>query len=90
MSTFTILLTNTVVVFLGALQMLMFVRAILSWLPIDDDSPLFAVIYHITEIVIAPVRAILERSEALASLPIDMSFFVTFMLLSFIQSILMV
>ena len=77
-------------VFLGGMELLMFVRAILSWLPMDEESGFAAFVYHITEIVIYPVRCILERSETIAALPLDLSFFVTFMLLSFLQTALMV
>ena len=90
MSSVTYLLTDTVIVFISVIQLLMFVRAILSWLPIDEDNGFAAFVYHITEIIIYPVRCILERSETIASLPLDVSFFVTFMLLSVLESILAV
>ncbi len=84
----TYVLTNMVSLFLSALQLLMFIRAILSWLPIDDDHAFVIFVYNITEIVIFPVRTILERSETVASMPIDLSFFVTFILLSILQTAL--
>lgn len=74
--------------FLVILQLLMMVRAILSWIPTDEESAFSAFVYHITEIVIYPVRCILERSETIASLPIDISFFVTFLLISGLETLL--
>lgn len=73
---------------LWALQLLMFARAILSWLPIDEDSPTLTFLHAATEPFILPVRSILERFEFFASSPLDLSFFVTFLLISFLQSIL--
>ncbi len=79
---------GVVSLFLSALQLLMFARAILSWLPIDEGSPLLTFLHAVTEPFILPVRAVLERFEFFASSPIDLSFFVTFLLLSFLQSLL--
>ena len=72
---------------IGALQMAMFARAILSWFP-GVGGRLEEFLYTITEPFIEPVRALLDRVEALRSLPIDISFLVTFILLSMIQSML--
>lgn len=89
MDQLTYVISKAVYYFIGALQILMFIRAILSWLPIDEDSPIVTFIYNVTETVIFPVRSLLERSEQIASLPIDVSFFVTFLLLSLVQSLMM-
>lgn len=67
--------------------MMMF-RAIMSWLPIDEDSNIANFLYAMTEPVIYPVRKLLERIESLNNLPIDISFIVSFMLLSIIQMLL--
>ncbi|MBE6560031.1 MAG: YggT family protein [Ruminococcaceae bacterium] len=80
--------SGVVSLFLGALQLLMFARAIFSWLPVDEDSPIPMFLHAVTEPFILPVRAILERFEFFASSPIDLSFFVTFLLLSALQSLL--
>ncbi len=88
MTNFVYVFTNLVSFFLMALEMMMFIRAVLSWLPIDDDSPVVSFVYAMTEPVIAPVRILLERSETVRSLPIDLSFFVAFILLSVVQMLL--
>ena len=74
--------------FLTILQFLMMLRAILSWLPVDEDSRLVNFIYMVTEPVIVPVRMLLDKMEWTQSLPIDISFLVAFMLLSIIQMLL--
>lgn len=71
-----------------ALQFLMFARAIMSWLPIDEDNPIENFLYAVTEPFIAPVRAVIERFGWFEGMPIDMSFFITFILLSILEMFL--
>ena len=75
----------TVRVVVYVLQFLLLARAILSWLPLDEDNPFENFLYAVTEPVIAPVRALIEHFGWFEGLPIDMSFFITFILLSVIQ-----
>ena len=82
------IVTKCVSVFLTILQLLMMFRAIMSWLPIDEDSNLSNFLYAMTEPVIYPVRLLLDRFDALNDLPIDISFIVAFILLSVIQMLL--
>lgn len=73
---------------IGAIQLMMFVRAILSWFPGADDSSISEFLYNVTEPVIMPARNLLERIPSLRNFPIDISFLVTFILLSIVQTIL--
>ena len=57
--------TKTVSVLISALQLLMMLRAVISWLPVDEDSNLVTFLYTMTEPLIMPVRALLSRFEAL-------------------------
>lgn len=88
MANFVYVFTNLVSFFLTVLEVMMFIRAFLSWLPVDDDSPIVRFVYTMTEPIIIPVRVLLERSETVRSLPIDLSFFVAFLLLSAVQMLL--
>ena len=81
-------LTTTVRVLLIALQLLMLGRAILSWLPLEEENPVENFLFSLTEPVIAPVRALIDRFGWFEGLPIDMSFFITFILLSVLTAIL--
>ena len=74
--------------FLIVLEVLMLIRAVLSWFPVDDDAPLVNFVYAMTEPVILPVRIILERFDAVRNLPIDLPFFVAFIILSCVQMML--
>ena len=81
-------LTTTVRLLLIALQLLMLGRAILSWLPLEEENPVENFLFSLTEPVIAPVRALIDRFGWFEGLPIDMSFFITFILLSVLTAIL--
>ena len=81
-------LVALVSVFLGILQMLMLIRAILSWLPFDDSSPLVQFVTIATEPIIIPVRILMEKLNLFSDLPIDLSFLVAYMLLIFVRFLL--
>jgi YggT family protein len=59
----------------------MLLRAVLSWLPLDEDNRLLSAVCMITEPIIYPVRVWLDRFEALRNFPLDISFLVTTMLI---------
>lgn len=88
MSLLIYIFCTTVRVFLSAIQFAMFLRAILSWFIHDPSNSLIVFLDGVTEPVIHPVRMFLDRFEAVRSFPIDISFFVTYILLSLIQSLL--
>ncbi len=88
MFTLAYVFTQFVRVFISVLQFLMMVRAIMSWLPFDEDSPLINFVMLITEPVVVPFRLILNRIDAVNELPIDISFFLAFISLGVIQMLL--
>ncbi len=88
MTAFIYVVTKLVSVFLGAEQLLMMFRAVLSWLPVDEDSNISNFLFAMTEPVIYPVRMLLDRFEGLDEFPIDLSFIISFMLLSLVQMLL--
>lgn len=81
-------ITKTVYFALIVLQILMFLRALLSWIMPDGDNVLTDFVYYATEPMITPVREFLERFDFVQSLPFDLSFFVTFMILVIVQNVL--
>lgn len=78
------LLKSVSTVILLALLGAMLVRAVLSWFPSNSESTLDTVVFTITEPFIVPVRTLLERIEWVRNAPIDVSFFVTFLIISLI------
>ena len=65
----------------------MLAEAILSWF-LPEDSLLRVVLAVITMPIVFPVRAILSRFPTLQEFPIDISFFVAFLLLGFLRVML--
>ena len=73
---------------LDALMLFMFLRAILSWIPGAADNALGTFLFTVTELLISPVRAIFDALGINTAFPIDIPFFVTFIVLSILGSIL--
>ena len=65
----------------------MFIRAIMS-LFISGNNAILSFLYSITEPVIFPIRKLLEKLNFMPGLPIDLSFLITYILLSALQSVL--
>ena len=81
------LLQNTVVLILSVFQLAMLIRAIMSWFP-GDSNKFEIFLYAITEPLILPVRKLFARLNGFQELPIDVSFFVTYLLLSIVLVLL--
>lgn len=76
------ILKNVSCVALIVLMGAMFVRAVLSWFPSNGEGMLDNLVYALTEPFIIPVRALLERIEWVRNAPLDVSFFITFLIIS--------
>ena len=81
-------LSSTVSLALDILMFLMFARAIVSWLPGLSETSVGEFLFTVTEWVILPVRALFDTMNWNGSMMLDMPFFVTFLLLSVISSLL--
>lgn len=68
-----------------ALQICMFVRALMSWFMPNEDSPLPRFIYAVTEPFIYPVRVLLDRFNLFSGFPFDMAYLITVILLSILE-----
>ena len=81
------LVQNTAIVLLMTIQLAMVVRAILSWFPLDNGFVDF--VYTVTEPFLYPVRRLFEKMGWFQGLPIDISFMVSYLLLTAILLLLM-
>lgn len=88
MNQFAYVLVSAVSIFLGLEQLLMLARAVFSWFQPDDDNKIYTFLYYVTEPLIVPVRAVLERFEFFGNTPFDFSFTIAWLLLSVIQALL--
>lgn len=73
---------------LWVLNIAMLVRAILSWFPGTEDSPVSRFLAVLTEPIIMPVRALFNKMGWFQDMPLDISFFVTYLLISIIASLI--
>jgi YggT family protein len=53
------------IVFLQILTWSIIARALLSWFPIDQSSPLIQMLYRVTEPIIEPIRRVMPGSGML-------------------------
>lgn len=73
---------------LAAAELAMFLRAILSWFVRDEENPLMMFLVMVTEPFILPIRALCSRIRAFDGMLLDIPFFITFLLLSLLNSLL--
>ena len=79
---------STVLILISVTEIMMFIRAIFSWIPADVDNKFTRFVYGYTEIVISPMRALFNRFHLFESFPLDMAFFMTLLLLILLRVIL--
>ena len=87
MQTLLYILAASVGVLLNFLYIAMLLEAILSWF-LPEDRLIMVILTTITSPVVFPVRMLLSRIPAIARLPIDLSFFVAFLLLGLVSGLL--
>jgi len=83
---FTVI-TDVVVLLLLGVQIAMMLRAILSWFFMDSNK-FVDFLYAITEPFIVPIRLLFEKLGWFQNLPIDVSFMVSYLLLSVLSFVL--
>jgi len=74
---------SAVSIFLMAIQLAMLLRAVLSWFPLENRFIDF--LHCVTEPFIYPVRRLFEHFGWFQGMPIDISFMVSYLLISIIM-----
>lgn len=88
MGTITLFVTYVVSAIIRILELLMFVRAVLSWFPNLQGHPVTSFVYFMTEPVLGPIRGLLMKIPALRSIPIDFSIIAAFLLFELLESLM--
>ena len=88
MKLFLVLTVNFVDLILTAVLFAMLIRALLSIFFMGEESKLSMVLYFFTEPFIMPVRLLLEKLNLFQGSPLDISFFLTSILLAMLQTLL--
>ena len=81
----TVSLVRTLINFF---EIILCISALLSWFPVNGDSVFIQLVDRICGVLLYPARILVGKSEFLASLPIDISYIITFIGLSIISSLL--
>ena len=81
-------LKNTAVLLLYVLDIGLFLRAILSWIPLDEDNPVETFLYGVTEPVIYPIRVLFYKVNWFVGVPFDMAFMAAMLLLGLLGIVL--
>lgn len=76
-------IVQCVLIFIDILSLAMFVRAILSWFTMGEQTRIGTFLYVVTEPIILPIRALCARFGWFQGMPLDMPFFITMVVLSF-------
>ena len=83
----TYIMRSVCVITLDLISLAIFLRVILSWLPLDDNK-LEIFLISITEPIILPVRLLFSRSDSIRMMPIDIPLLVTAIIISVLSSII--
>ena len=68
-------------ILLDAVMLAFFFRAILSWLPLGEESLIESFLFSVTEPLIYPVRILFEKFNIAQNFPMDIPYFVTYMII---------
>lgn len=74
---------------LMTISVCMMLRAVLSFLPIQEDNPILLFTVMVTEPIVAPIRALFEHFGWFQNLPIDISFLVASIVISIVSVVVM-
>ena len=88
MKLFLVLTVNFVDLVLTAVLFAMLIRALLSILFMGEESKFAMILYFFTEPFIMPMRIILQKLNLFQGSPLDVSFFLTSILLAMTQTLL--
>lgn len=81
------LMRGTVLALITALDLCMFLRAILSWF-VEEDNAFLGFVTMMTEPIVAPFRALFDRFGWFQDSPLDVPFFAGFLALQLVGSVL--
>lgn len=82
------LISTALVRVLELVELAIFIRVIMSWIPIQKNGQFMRILYQITEPILAPIRNIIEKSAIGKNMAmLDFSPIIAFILIGFLKSI---
>lgn len=76
---------NAINLLLLVVEFGIFVRVIISWIPVPRDNQFIQLLYQVTEPLLAPIRGLLERSSIGNNLMIDFSPWIAILIIEFLR-----
>ncbi len=76
---------NTV---LDIIQLLIFIRIILSWIRLPRENPIIVIVYNLTEPILGPIRSLIQKSSIGGNMMFDFSPIVAWLLIALIRTII--
>lgn len=73
---------------IGFIQIAIFARVFISWIPVQKNHPLIRLLYQFTEPILGPIRAIFERSSGGRNMMLDFSPLVALLLLQVLRYVI--
>lgn len=64
-------------------------RVLISWLPVPRENRMIQMLYTITEPILAPIRALIERSAFGKNMMFDFSPIVAFLLIGILRNVVL-
>ncbi|HOQ06764.1 MAG TPA: YggT family protein [Clostridiales bacterium] len=75
--------------FFDAAELILLIRVVISWLPVNRDHRLVILLYRITEPILMPIRSMIRRSSVGNRLFFDFSPLIAFILLAILRNIVL-
>ena len=88
MTSLQVLFIQAIDVFFNVIEWLIFIRILLSWIPMFG-YPLGRLIYNLTEPILGPCRSMLEKSPLGGGMMLDFSPIIALILMVLVKQLLM-
>ncbi|MGE4214681.1 MAG: YggT family protein [Anaerotignaceae bacterium] len=82
------LLLNSIETFFKLIYFLIFIRIILSWIPMLNQSSIGVFIYNLTEPILGPVRHMIDKSPIGGGMMLDFSPIIALFLMNIVSMVL--
>lgn len=80
---------RTISIVFTIIEFAILARVLISWLPVPRENRLIQMLYTITEPILAPIRALIERSSFGKNMMFDFSPIIAFLLIGIIRNVIL-
>lgn len=80
---------RTVSLLFTIIEFAILARVLISWLPVPKENRIIQMLYTITEPILAPIRAMIERSAFGRNMMFDFSPIIAFLLIGILRNVIL-